>query len=56
MDGKSVEAGKMIFDIIGYIAMVLLPIGILLVRKENAALKSDIILELGQIGLVINSF
>ena len=35
--------------------MIMIPFGILLVRKTNQELKSDIILEIGQIGLVLNS-
>lgn len=46
----------MIIEIIGYIAMLLLVIGVYLIRKKKYAFQCDILLTLGQIGIVINSF
>lgn len=46
----------MIIDIIGYIGMAFLLIGIALVRKKNYALYSDLCILVGDIGLAINCF
>jgi len=44
----------MIIDLIGYVGMVSLLLGIYVVRREGWAFRSDILLIIGQSGLVIN--
>lgn len=58
MDERNGEKKKVIglelFDVVGYIGMIFLLLGIGLVRKKGYALYSDICIVIGDIGLIAN--